>query len=259
MPPSAWYVTTVVREYASEDVGRQQACRVRDKIKSWVPTRSLSKEILYMASRKPTNQMTNSLTNPMKHDPSWEANKFSSTLEIFRILRNPKFHYRIHNSPSLPPILRHINPVHALSFNSLRSIIMLISHLRLGIPSGRFLSDFLINTHHAFLFFLAPPYQYRLNPRNLISISRLRRGFEVPFYLFQDVADWADPKSAQYIRTYCVTSTLLAAEVQRILHETLLSLNIQSVTTVMLTVEPTDSNVTDTTDSQLGAADVGMM
>jgi hypothetical protein len=83
--------------------------------------------------------------------------------------------------------------------------------------------------------------------------------FRSPCYLFQDVADWADPKSAQYIRTYCVPSTLLAAEVQRILHETLLPLNIRSVTSVMLTVEPTVSNATDTTISQLGAADVGMM
>ena len=83
--------------------------------------------------------------------------------------------------------------------------------------------------------------------------------FRSSCYLFQDVADWADPKSAKYIRTYCVPSTLLAAEVQRILHETLLPLNIRSVTSVMLTVETTDSIATDTTNSQLGAADVGMM
>ena len=157
----------------------------------------------------------------MKHGLSWEANSFSNTLEIFRILRNPKVRYRIHKSSSLPPVLRHINPVHALSVYSLRSFITLPSHLRLGIASGRFLSDFLFNTHHAFLFFLAPQYHYRLNPCYLISISRLICSFEVPFYLFQDVADWADPKSPQYIRTYCVPSTLLAAEVQRSTRNTL--------------------------------------
>jgi hypothetical protein len=92
----------------------------------------------------------------MKHGPSSEANSFSSTPEIFRNLRNPKVHCRFHKSPSLPPVLRHVDPVHALSFYSLRSIIRLPSHLRLGIPSGRFLSDFLINTHRAILFFLAP-------------------------------------------------------------------------------------------------------
>jgi hypothetical protein len=56
-----------------------------------------------------------------------------------------------------------------------------------------------------------------------------------------------------------VPSTLLAAEGQTNLHKTRLPLNIHRVTAVMLTVEPTDSNATDTTNSQLGAADVGMM
>jgi hypothetical protein len=121
------------------------------------------------------------LTNPNKK----KAKSFSITQEIFRILRNPKVHYRIHKSPSLPLVLRHTNPVHALSFYSLRSIITLQSHLRLGIPSGRFLSDFLINTHHAFLFFLAPQYHYRLNSRYLMSISRLRCSFEVPVTCFR--------------------------------------------------------------------------
>ena len=92
------------------------------------------------------------------------------------MLRNPKVHYHIHQSPSLPLGLRHINPVHALSIYSLRSIITLPSNLHLGI---RFLADFLINTQHAFLFFLAPQYHYRLRPCYLISISRLRRSYEV--------------------------------------------------------------------------------
>ena len=54
-------------------------------------------------------------------------------------------------------------------------------------------------------------------------------------------------------------STVLAEEAQRNLHETLFPLNIYGVTEVMLTVEPTVSNATDTTNCQLGAADVGML
>jgi len=38
-------------------------------------------------------------TNSTEKSPSWEANSFSASQEIPRILRNPKFHCRIHYSP----------------------------------------------------------------------------------------------------------------------------------------------------------------
>jgi hypothetical protein len=72
----------------------------------------------------------------MEQSPSSEASRSSACQEIHRVLWNPKVHYRIHKSPPLVPILSHINPVHAPHPTSWRIILILSSHLRLGLPSG---------------------------------------------------------------------------------------------------------------------------
>jgi hypothetical protein len=42
------------------------------------------------------------LTYSMEQSPSWEANRFSLSQDIPRILWNPNVHYRIHTCP--PPV-----------------------------------------------------------------------------------------------------------------------------------------------------------
>jgi hypothetical protein len=49
----------------------------------------------------------------MEQSPFREANSFSASQDIPRILWNTKVHYRIHNSPPPDPILNRIDPVHS--------------------------------------------------------------------------------------------------------------------------------------------------
>jgi hypothetical protein len=72
----------------------------------------------------------------MKHSACLEANRFSASQEISRILWKPKVHYRLHKLPAFVPVLNQTNPVHAPHFASLRSILKLSSYLRLNHLSG---------------------------------------------------------------------------------------------------------------------------
>jgi len=77
----------------------------------------------------------------MEESSSWQANISSASKEICRNLWNPNVHYRVYNSPPPVPILSQRNPVRVPN-PSLRSILVLSFHLRLGLRSGLFPSGF---------------------------------------------------------------------------------------------------------------------
>ena len=78
----------------------------------------------------------------MEQSPSWEANRFSASPEIPRILRNSKVHYRIHKCPPPVPVLCQLDTVHTPTSHFLKIHLILSSYLRLGLPSGLFPSGF---------------------------------------------------------------------------------------------------------------------
>ena len=77
-----------------------------------------------------TYLLTYLVTYSMEHSPSWEANRFSASQEIPRILWNPKVPYRIHNCPPSVPILSQLDPVHNTTSHFLKI------HLNIILPSG---------------------------------------------------------------------------------------------------------------------------
>ena len=86
------------------------------------------------------------LLTPWSRVPLKKLTGFAANQEIPRILWNPKVHYRTHKRPPPVPILSQLHPVPTTPSTSSRSILILSSHLRLGLPTGLFPSGFPANT-----------------------------------------------------------------------------------------------------------------
>jgi len=62
----------------------------------------------------------------MEQSLSWEANRFSASQEVRRILWSPKVHYRSHKCPPPLPILSHIDPAHTPTSHVLKIYLNII-------------------------------------------------------------------------------------------------------------------------------------
>ena len=78
----------------------------------------------------------------MVQSPSWAANCFASSQEIPRISLNPKVHY--HTTSVRHLSLSWTSPIQSIYTHPTpwRSILILSTHLHLGLPSGLFPSGF---------------------------------------------------------------------------------------------------------------------
>ena len=103
------------------------------RLKVW---RSMLTIYIHMLQHLKITYITHLLTYSMVQSPSWEANWFAASQEIPRISRNPKVHYRPHKRP--PPVSTWASPMQSMYPHptSWRSILMLSTHLRLGLTSG---------------------------------------------------------------------------------------------------------------------------
>jgi hypothetical protein len=84
----------------------------------------------------------------------------SASQDIPHLLWNPNVHYHVNKSQSLIPILRKVNVVYAHTPYFFKIILILSSHLRLGLPSGSFFrfsdSDFLCVSHLFHACYISP-------------------------------------------------------------------------------------------------------
>jgi len=91
----------------------------------------------------------------MEQSP-WEGNSHSARQGTSGHLLNPKIHNRVDKSLPLFLVQSQMNQSTSFRPNSLRSILTLPSHLRLGLPSGLFPSGFPTKLLYIYIYQISP-------------------------------------------------------------------------------------------------------
>ena len=130
-------------------------------------------------------------TYSMQQSPSWEANWYSASQEIPRILWNPNIHYRVYNSS--PPILtlNQSNTVHTPSH-------FLKTHFNIILSSTLF-----SKVYYFSFIFVCKMQGEGWNKTSLCFINHLKAKIKPQFYLkFQLCAQLTHSSSNGYVSKY---------------------------------------------------------
>ena len=153
--------------------------------------------VLLVLNKKPTwlfvSRYISLLIYSMKYSPAWEANRFSASQEIPRILCNPKVQYCILTCPSPVLILSQLYPVHAPTSHFLEMHLTII--LPSPPPSSKWSLSFRFpQQNHVYAFplphtrYMPLPSHSQFNHPNNIGLGqqiiKLMRFSPLPFYLF---------------------------------------------------------------------------